>query len=151
SVERASAGMRRLLYGYNAALTGLLLLAILGLLNVLAYVHLWPFTLFAKSLDWTPAQTQTLSQRSIEILQKETPADLQLILLMPDTDPKVDAVDQLVKNLRKYKRVGTAFLDPHKDHGEFMQVIGRFGKLIDPGDRFTKEFQEGKIGMVVLY
>jgi hypothetical protein len=151
SVERASAGMRRLLYGYNAALTGLLLLAILGLLNVLAYVHLWPFTLFAKSLDWTPSQTQTLSQRSIEILQKETPGELQLIVLMPNSDPKIDAIDQLVKNVRKYKRVGTAFLDPHENHGEFMQVRLRFGKLIDPSEFFSPEGQQGKIGMVVLY
>src|SRR5262249_57451715 len=71
SVERVSAGMRRLLYGYNAVLTGLLLFAILGLLNVLAYVEMPPFSWFGKRLDWTPAHIHTLSQKSIDLLTSD--------------------------------------------------------------------------------
>jgi hypothetical protein len=66
--ERSSAWMRRLLYGYNAVLTGLLLLAILGVFNVLTYVRLWPFTYFSNTTDWTTSSIYSLSPASRNLL-----------------------------------------------------------------------------------
>jgi hypothetical protein len=61
--ERSNAILRRLLYGYNAVLTGLLLLAILVVANVLVYT-LWP-----ASYSWTKTRgLYALSPRSKNIL-----------------------------------------------------------------------------------
>src|SRR5262249_45007827 len=45
--ERSKPLLRRLLYGFNAVLTGLLLLALLVVLNILAYIYL------PTASDWT--------------------------------------------------------------------------------------------------
>ncbi|MFL5243254.1 MAG: Gldg family protein [Gemmataceae bacterium] len=63
SEEQNNALLRRLLYGYNAVLTGILLLLILLLVNVLAYLYV------PAQSDWTGSQIYTLNPRSINILQ----------------------------------------------------------------------------------
>src|SRR5205085_482026 len=55
--------LRRLVYGYNTVLTGLLVLAILLVLNVLVYNY------FTTSFDWTQSRMYTLSDKSKNILQ----------------------------------------------------------------------------------
>lgn len=64
SEESDNPTLRRLLYGYNAVLTGLLVLGILAALNVLAYLYL------PVSSDWTKAGIYTLSNQS-EMTLKE--------------------------------------------------------------------------------
>jgi hypothetical protein len=59
---RTNVGMRRLLYGYNAFLTGLLLLAVLVVLNIIVFVKLpsnveWTATMGMYSLSETTATT----------------------------------------------------------------------------------------------
>src|SRR5260370_18542736 len=56
SVERTSPNLRRYLYGYNAVLTGLLLLSILAVANVLTYVKWGPFGLLGQRWDWTASR-----------------------------------------------------------------------------------------------
>jgi hypothetical protein len=61
--ERTNPVLRRSLYGYNAVLTGLLLLALLTILNVMAYVYVpavW---------DWTRAGLYSLSPQSVNLLK----------------------------------------------------------------------------------
>ena len=65
--------MRRLLYGYNAVLTTLLLGAILGLLNLLAYSHVGPFAYLERPLDWTSGGLYTLSDRTRAVLKVNFP------------------------------------------------------------------------------
>jgi len=55
--------LRRLLYGYNAVLTGLLFLGVLVALNVLAYLYL------PVSSDWTKAGIYTLGSKSEMLLK----------------------------------------------------------------------------------
>jgi hypothetical protein len=62
--ERTSGLMRRLLYGYNAVLSCLVLLLILLLVNVLAYARIPPFTALNKTYDWTSSGIYTLSDRT---------------------------------------------------------------------------------------
>jgi ABC-type uncharacterized transport system len=70
-MERRSQNIRRLVYGYNAILTGLLLLSVLGLVNVIAYAE--PFTrFFGKPFDWTAGNLNALSPATLNML-----ADLQ--------------------------------------------------------------------------
>src|SRR5579885_2949346 len=63
SEESDNPTLRRLLYGYNAVLSGLLVLGILVALNVLAYLYL------PVSSDWTEAGIYTLSSKSQNILR----------------------------------------------------------------------------------
>ena len=61
-LERQNQNIRRLIYGYNAVMTGLLLLAVLTLVNVLAYAE--PFTrFFGRPFDWTETATSTPCRR----------------------------------------------------------------------------------------
>src|SRR5437870_447568 len=53
SEERTNPGMRRLLYGYNAVLSCLLVLTILAHLNVFVYLPVWPFTYAHETYDWS--------------------------------------------------------------------------------------------------
>jgi hypothetical protein len=61
--ESDSPTLRRLLYGYVAVLSGLLLLAVLVGLNILGYYYL------PKSSDWTEAGIYTLSSKSEQVLK----------------------------------------------------------------------------------
>jgi hypothetical protein len=82
--ERANVGLRRLLYGYNAVLTGLLLLAILTVLNVLTYVRLPPFTVLNTTSDWTEANLFTLSPASKNLLAS-LDKPVKVFVLLPDS------------------------------------------------------------------
>src|SRR5262249_62165599 len=61
--ERASPGLRRILYGYNAVLTCLTVLIIVGLLTVLVSSGV------KAPLDFTASKDFSLSEKSIKILQ----------------------------------------------------------------------------------
>jgi hypothetical protein len=150
SVERASAGMRRLLYGYNAALTGLLLLAILGLLNVLSYVHLWPFTLFGQQLDWTPGQIHTLSEHSINVLQKEVDGDVEFVVLMPFNTIIAKELESLFNNMREYKsRISVVHYSPDASKTEYHRALAKYGNVIEKAS--FQEVEAGLVGIVVVY
>jgi hypothetical protein len=66
--ERASGLMRRLLYGYNAVLSCLLLLYALVLVNVMAYANVPPFTYLDRIYDWTSSGVYSLSDKSRSLL-----------------------------------------------------------------------------------
>ncbi len=66
--ERTRSDLRRVLYGFNAFLSIALLIASLGLLNVLAYSGVKPFTWFDKSIDWTSSKIYTLSDKLRDFL-----------------------------------------------------------------------------------
>lgn len=51
--ERTSPNLRRLLYGYNAILSSILLILILILVNMMPYTEAWPFNYAKASVDWT--------------------------------------------------------------------------------------------------
>jgi hypothetical protein len=91
--ERTRPTLRRLLYGYNAALTGLLLVAILLVVNVLTYVKLPPFKYFGTPSDWTESSIFTLSSASQSILA-HLDKPVKVYVLMPN-----NFLRQEVKNL----------------------------------------------------
>src|SRR5216683_3358664 len=96
--ERSSAGLRRLLYGYNAVLTGLLVLAILIVLNVLTYVPLpaWG-SFFEKPSDWTESNIFTLSTASKNFLAS-IDQPLRIYVLLTKRDPFYNEVENLMGN-----------------------------------------------------
>jgi hypothetical protein len=58
--ERTSPNLRRLLYGYNAILTTVLLILIVGLINLLPYSGAQPFSYANEPMDWTRTGIHTL-------------------------------------------------------------------------------------------
>jgi hypothetical protein len=93
-VERSNAVLRRLLYGYNAVLTGLLLFEILRVGNILVYNY------FPLALDWTESGIYSLSDKSKNILQAlEKPAKVYVVL-RSDHDTERREIRTLLDNCR---------------------------------------------------
>lgn len=93
--ERSSVGLRRLLYGYNAVLTGLLLLAIIAVVNVIVA------TLIKAPLDFTASANYTLASRSLNILKNlQEPVEIYQIQGFEDGFLE-DEVRTLLSNCRE--------------------------------------------------
>src|SRR5947209_5091657 len=103
--ERSSPGLRRLLYGYNAVLTGLLVLAILIVLNVSTYISVVPAwgSFFAKPSDWTASSLFTLSPASKNLLSS-IDQPIQIYVLLTQSDPFRSEVENLMSNFRAANR-----------------------------------------------
>jgi hypothetical protein len=82
---RSNVGLRRLLYGYTAVLSLLLLIAILLLVNLLPYVPMKPFSRLAETYDWTEASIYSLSPASRNILEN-LDKPLKVYAIMPLRD-----------------------------------------------------------------
>ncbi|MCS6849976.1 MAG: Gldg family protein [Gemmataceae bacterium] len=95
--ERTNPLLRRLLYGYNAVLTGLLLLFVLTVLNLLAYVRL------SHALDFTASSIYTLSSRSVNILENLDKPVTVYVLLEPGSTLYTE-VQTLLDNCRQYSQ-----------------------------------------------
>jgi hypothetical protein len=99
-LERSSAAARRLLYGYNAILSGVLLLFIFLLLNVLPYSGIWPFKALAQTADWTSSRIYSLSDATKERLSAlDKPVKVYVILSAGD--PINNEVQTLLQNCRE--------------------------------------------------
>ncbi|MEY4614140.1 MAG: hypothetical protein RL179_2113 [Planctomycetota bacterium] len=66
--EKSSVGLRRLLYGTNAFLTGMLLLTVLGVVNVLAYVPMGKADFFNRTFDFTASGLYSISESTQNFL-----------------------------------------------------------------------------------
>jgi hypothetical protein len=97
-LERTSAGMRRLVYGYNAVLSSLLLLAVLALANVLAYAA--PFSRYTgRTYDWTREQVHTLSPQTRNLLA-ELKEPLKVYVLLPRRSVLAQDMETILENAR---------------------------------------------------
>ncbi len=97
--ERTQATVRRVIYGYNAVLGAVLLLSILGLLNMLAYTHVPPFSSLGRTFDWTKGNLYTLQEgtrKTVEGLKE--PVDIKVIF--GRDDPTLQDVVLLLENVR---------------------------------------------------
>jgi hypothetical protein len=110
--ERTNPSLRRLIYGYNAVLTGLLLLTILGVVNLLAYVPFKPFSFLNQTYDWTEANLYTLHPDSKAFLQKlEKP--LKVFVIMPEDLFITREVHTLMDNVKAVtNKVEVEYLSP---------------------------------------
>jgi len=104
--ERESVTMRRILYGANTVITSLLLLAILGILNVLSFVNLGRLDLFNTTFDYTQFNLYTLSSGTKELLSSlEEP--VQIYMLLSDRDPIGEDTRTLLENCQSVAPKGT--------------------------------------------
>jgi hypothetical protein len=67
--ERTNPTLRRLIYGYNTVLTGILLFGVLAVVNFLIYVPITPFKAVNKTYDWTEDRTFSLDKQTQQFLE----------------------------------------------------------------------------------
>jgi hypothetical protein len=132
--ERSSATLRRLLYGYNAVLTGLLLLAILLVLNVFTYLQLRPLNrVFGKPADWTASNIYTLSPASINLLAS-IDQPVKLYVLLSNADPLYPEVKTLVDNCRaENRRLEVEYISPDLYPQRVGELIQKYHLLESEG------------------
>jgi len=93
SDERSSAFLRRLLYGYNAVVQGLLAILIIVVANVFVAMK------FNKPLDFTSANFYTLSPMS-ETLLHSLDKPVHIIVLLDPRDPLYNMLQSMLANCR---------------------------------------------------
>jgi hypothetical protein len=141
--ERANPVIRRLLYGYNAILTGLLLLSVLGFCNVLAYAYFPhkedPETRSIYSSDWSFTSIYNLSSRSIGILEGLKKPTRIYAILPRDRLRTLSRVQGVVDNCRAISgMVQAEYLSPDLDREKISQLAEKY-KFTDP------------VGILVVY
>jgi hypothetical protein len=99
SEESDNPALRRLLYGYVAGLTGLLLFLILLVVNVLAFIYM------PEPSDWTSSKLYTLSDQSREVLKGlDRPVKIYFLYASRGFDQRYpsyfDDVSTLLENVR---------------------------------------------------
>jgi hypothetical protein len=97
--ERTSPALRRLLYGYNAVLGGLLLFSALALINILPYSPVWPLSLLAKPIDMTNSGEFTLKPSTVAMLGALN-KPLKIYVLLTDRDNLDDQTAILLNQAR---------------------------------------------------
>jgi hypothetical protein len=124
--ERTNPLLRLLLYGYNAVLSGLLLLYVLSAVNVLAYSRLGPFTLFEKNVDWTEGSLHTLEPASVGILRELNKPVKAYVILSSRREFKRD-VEILMNNCRAVNpRFEVEYLSPHLNKDQVGELAKKY-------------------------
>lgn len=117
SVERTNPQLRRLLYGYNAFLGGLLLLAILLVANVLAYNY------FTTSWDWTASGIYSLSEGSPEVLKSLKKPTRIYAIVRSSEDFLFGEVRNLLDNARAVNdRIYVKYLSPDLNPDQVLEL-----------------------------
>ena len=119
--ERENALLRRLLYGYNAGLAGLLLLEILLVLNILTTAFL------PASDDWTTRSIYTLSSKSENILKGlDKPTRVYVILPRQRYFLSRD-MKALMENCRAVNnRIQVEYLSPDLDRERVAELAQKY-------------------------
>jgi hypothetical protein len=101
-VEREHALMRRLLYGFSAGFTALLLVCVLLLVNLLPYLGRYdPLPFLNMTFDWTQSRLYTLSDRSrAELASLKEPLKAY-VMGLDSSDPVGDEIITMLQNCRE--------------------------------------------------
>jgi hypothetical protein len=142
--ERSRAELRRLVYGFNAVLGVLLLFLVLGLVNVLGYSNVQPFTYLGKTTDWTASSIYTLKDSSVNALRAlDRPVKIY-VLMNTRGDAELNAlreIETLLDNCRRVSdRLNYEVISPHSSPRRMEELAKTYG--LPP----TADF-----GMLVVY
>jgi hypothetical protein len=126
--ERSNVLLRRSLYGYNAVLTGLLLLALLAIVNIMTYVYV------PKVWDWTNAGLYTLSSQSVSLLQHlEKPLKVYA-LLSERSGQLADDLHNLMDNCQSVSsKVQVEYLSRDRNLERLRDLIRSYGLIESEG------------------
>jgi hypothetical protein len=125
--ERTSPVLRRLIYGYNAVLTGILLFLILAVINVLAYLKL------PAMVDSTETGMFKLNDRSKQILRaldKPTTA----YMIMPTSSYVYDEMRTLLANAQEYApRLKVETYSTNISAGQIRDLTKQYPEVVSDG------------------
>lgn len=143
---RSNALLRRVLYGYNAVFNGLLLLAVIVLLNVVVYASM-PY-----SFNWTRSQgLYSLSNRSKQILEglKEP---TRVYVLMSQGSEGYQDVRTLLENTQAYSpRLRVVTVSPEQNSATYRQLLKDYPKLQEARKPSMFGGATGGRGLLVVY
>lgn len=127
SEERSSPVLRRLIYGYNTVLTGILLFLILAIVNVVAYMKL------PAMVDSTEAGLFKLSDRSKQILRSlDKPTTVYLI--MASDANAYDEMRTLLANSQDFApQLRVESLSPGLNPGRIRELQKQFPDITSEG------------------
>jgi hypothetical protein len=142
---RTNPVLRRLLYGYNAVLSGLLMLALLVVLNIAVYVS-FPFT-----IDWTQTRgMHTLESGSKNVLEglKEP---TRIYVLMAHGDMLTKEVRQLLENATAYSsKLQVQYISPDQEPRLYGEIAKKYPELLREGSIKRGGLGEDEAGRGVL-
>jgi hypothetical protein len=140
---RVNVLLRRLLFGYNAVLTGLLLLAILVVINVTVYAY-YPYT-----FEWTKTRgLYSLSPKSKHLLENLKEPVTIYVLMSAGAESYRD-VRTLLQNVQIYtNRVQVEYISPDLQVDRFRKLMQRFPKLAQERNPMERG---GARGLLVVY
>jgi hypothetical protein len=135
SEERHNPTLRRLVYGFNAVLTGLLVMALIGVGNVMAFFY------GAKSFDWTETSIYSITPTTVRILESlERPVKVHV--LMTQGDPLYLDVRTLLETMQRYS---SKFSVEHvTTRNAYMELYKNFELLDNTLILVVSETEEGK-------
>jgi hypothetical protein len=139
--EHSNSTLRRLLYGYNTVLAGLLLLLILVIVNAVVYVpvHWGPFVWFNTRFNWATASIYSLSPQSERILAS-LDKPLKIYVFMSQGNAFYHPTEVLLDNFREVNRnIQVKYYSPDRDREEI--------------ERLAKEYKFGgeRQGILLLF
>jgi hypothetical protein len=124
---RQSPGLRRLVYGYNTVLAGVLLFLLLAVANVLAYTKL------PSLIDSTESGVYKLSDRSIQIL-RGLDRPVHIFLLMSAEDRGYDELNTLLSNAQEYApQLHVETLSPGLNTGRIRELVKEYSQVESAG------------------
>ena len=146
---RANAVLRRMLYGYNAVLNGLLVVEMLIVLNIVAYAVV-PYT-----FDWTKTRgLHALAQASKNLLHKLKQPTHIYVLMSQGMATQAD-VRTLLENVQaESNNVEVRYISPDRERDlvEYGELAKKFPKILpaSAGKGISRDQDSGR-GILVIY
>jgi hypothetical protein len=130
--ERSNATFRKLLYGYNAVLTGLLLVLILVIVNILAYIPWGPFAWLNQTFNWSESSIYSLSSKSENILDALTKPVKVYVILSQNEQALYRPTHALMDNARAInKMIQAKYLSPDSEREEIEHLAKEYKVAIE--------------------
>jgi hypothetical protein len=138
--------VRRLLFGYNTVLTGLLLLATLVLANVMVYVT-YPYT-----VEWTESLGLHSLSPSTKNLLQALKEPVRVYAILPQNSALYKELRPLLENAQAYTRMlQVEYVSPDRDEVRYQKLVQKFPVLLREAAQFRMEREEVGRGVLLVY
>jgi hypothetical protein len=127
--ERTSGPLRRLLYGFNAALSCILLLLILALINLLGYVRVRPFDTLGRTQDFTTSGINSIDS-STQAFLRTLDKPVRVVVLLDGTQQGIRYARDMENLLELCRQNSPNFnwesLNPFRNRKEVLALAEEF-------------------------
>jgi hypothetical protein len=143
---RVNPVLRRVLYGYNAIFTGLLLLAFLAILNVVVYA-MYPMT-----YDWSAERgVYNISGSTKGLLEALKEPTSVYVLVSPRAPRLYKDVKTLLDNCRTITdKLTVEYISPDKDFFKYDMLAKRYPEIL-PEAKIARETEMIGRGLLIVY